>query len=311
MPSPNIRFGLQASPDRGPGAWRDLAQRAEAAGFETLFVADHPGTTAAPAAALAAAGAVTSTLRLGTYVANAGVRDPLALARDAASVDVLSGGRFTLGLGAGHTPAEWTMAGLPYPSPTERAGRLEETVDVVTRLLAGEVVTHHGAYLDLDGAELLAPRPVQEPIPLLVGGNGARVLRLGARRAAIVSLSGAGRTLADGHSHEVDWSAAAITERVGIVRDASPPAGPPVIDALVQWMEITTDRRAVAETVARHAAGANAADVLLAPYVLVGTAAQLVDEIHGHYERWGFSSYVVRAPAIDAAATIIDRLRTA
>ena len=116
MPFPTIRFGLQAGVDRDPRAWLDLAKRAEDSGFDALYVGDHPGVTASPFAALAAAASVTTTLKVGTYVLNAGVRDPLAIASDAATVDVLSGGRFVLGLGAGHTPAEWTMTGRVFPA---------------------------------------------------------------------------------------------------------------------------------------------------------------------------------------------------
>ena len=159
--------------------WLDLAQKAEDSGFDALYVADHLGVTASPFAALAAAAGVTSTLKLGTYVLNVGIRYPLAIASDAATIDVLSNGRFILGLGAGHTPAEWAMTGRDYPSAAARVGRLVETVDVVTKLLAGEVVTHHGRYVHVDDAFLLTPRPVQDPIPLLIGGNGAQVLRLG------------------------------------------------------------------------------------------------------------------------------------
>ena len=162
---------------RAPGS--DLAKKAEDSGFDTLYVADHLGATASPFAALTAAALATSTLRIGTYVLNVGIRDPLAIASDAATLDVLSNGRFVLGLGAGHTPAEWTMTGREYPTAADRVGRLVETVEVVTKLLRGEVVTHHGRYVHVDDAYLLAPRPVQPTIPLLIGGNGARVLRLG------------------------------------------------------------------------------------------------------------------------------------
>lgn len=310
MPFPPIRFGLQAGLDTDRRAWLDLARRAEDAGFDALYVADHLGVTASPFAALAAAAGVTSTLKLGTYVLNVGVRDPLSIASDAATVDVISSGRFVLGFGAGHTPAEWSMTGRDYPTAAERVGRLVETVDVVTRLLAGEVVTHHGRYLHVDDAFLLTPRPVQEAIPLLIGGNGAQVLRLGARCADIVSMSGTGRTLADGHSHEVDWSGAAIDERVAIVRGESP-SQQPVLDALVQHLAITEHRDATAARVAERGAGATAADVLGAPYVLVGTLDQLVDEIARHHERWGFTSYVVRAGVIDDTAALIDHLRSA
>jgi probable F420-dependent oxidoreductase len=309
MAAPTIRFGLQAGLDSDPRAWLELARKAEAAGFETLYVADHPGATASPFAALAAAAGVTSTLELGTYVLNTGIRDPLSIASEAATVDVISGGRFVLGLGAGHTPAEWAMTGRDYPSAAARVGRLEETVDVVTKLLAGEVVTHHGAHIRVDDAYLLTPRPTQARIPLLIGGNGAQVLRLGGRFADIVSLTGTGRTLADGHTHEVDWSAAGISERVEMVRTAAPVSSPPVLDALVQHLAITRDRAAAAELVVPHVPGASAADVLGAPYVLLGTLDEIAAEISEHYERWGFTSYVVRPPAFDAAAALIDHFR--
>lgn len=121
MSTPSIRFGARADATSDAKAWQELARKVESLGFDALYVADHPGVTASPFAALASAAAVTSTLRLGTYVCNAGVRDPVAL--------------------------------------------------------AGEVVTFDGEYVATDEAFLLAPRPVQSMIPLLVGGNGTQLLR--------------------------------------------------------------------------------------------------------------------------------------
>ena len=145
---------------------------------------------------------------------------------------------------------------------------------------------------------------------MLIGGNGARLLRLAGRCADIVSLTGTGRTLADGHHHEVDWTDAAIGAAVAIVQDAASQRTRPVIDALVQHAALTDDRDAVAERVARVVPGAGAAEVLGAPFVLIGNVDQLADEIAMHHDRWGFTSYVVRADAIDAAAALIERLRS-
>jgi alkanesulfonate monooxygenase SsuD/methylene tetrahydromethanopterin reductase-like flavin-dependent oxidoreductase (luciferase family) len=172
-------------------------------------------------------------------------------------------------------------------------------------------VTHHGRYLHVDDAFLLVPRPVQSTIPLLIGGGGARVLRLGGRHADIVGLTGMGRTLEDGHRHEVDWSDGAIDRSVAQVRDASPDQQVPVLDALVQHVGITEHRVKAAERVASHVPGASAAHILGAPYTLVGTLDQLADEVRQHQARWGFTSYVVRTDAIDAVAALIDRLRRA
>ena len=181
---------------------------------------------------------------------------------------------------------------------------------MVTRLLAGEVVTHHGAHIQVDDAYLLTPRPVQEKIPLLIGGNGERVVRLGGRVADIVSLTGTGRTLADGHRHEVDWSDAGISARVEMVRGAalrrrsqSQSESRPALDALVQHLAITRDRAAAAEQVApARSRSERAANVSGSPYVLLGTLDEMAAEIAQHYERWGFTSYVRAASGVRRAA---------
>jgi probable F420-dependent oxidoreductase len=305
-----IRFGLQADAPSGQSAWLDSARRAEALGFDALYLGDHAGVVASPFTALSAAAAVTSTLRLGTYVCNCGVRDPLPLATDVATLDVVSDGRSVLGLGAGHNPAEWTMSGRTYPTARARVARLIEVADAVTALLHGDVVTMHGEHVSLEDARLLAPRPVQPKIPVLIGGNGTALLRYAARAADIVGLSGLTTTLADGHRHAVDWRPAAIDDRVRLVGEhAADP--PPSLDALVQHVEITDDREAAAERVAGQIAGCSPADVLAAPYVLIGSVSQIEEELAAHRERWGISSYVVREAARDAIAALIERARAA
>src|SRR5690349_23932323 len=129
-------FSLQAQPTDAAD-WLDLARRAEAAGFTALTVADHPGTCAAPFVALAAAAAVTSTIRLGSYVVNAGIREPILIAADVATLDVVSGGRAILGIGAGHTPAEWAAVGRVRPGVRERVDRCIAVAETTMRMLAG------------------------------------------------------------------------------------------------------------------------------------------------------------------------------
>jgi hypothetical protein len=146
---------------------------------------------------------------------------------------------------------------------------------------------------------------------LLIGGNGTQVLRLGARCADIVSLSGLGRTLEDGHRHEAQWSEAAITERVGVVRNASRAPTRPILDALVQYARITDDRDTAAERLAQFVPGPTPVEILGAPYALLGTLEELAAEILQHHETWGFTSYVVRESVLDDAAALIDCLRSA
>jgi hypothetical protein len=155
---------------------------------------------------------------------------------------------------------------------------------------------------------LLVPRPVQSKVPLLVGGNGKQLIRHSASHADIVSLTGLGRTLEDGHHHAAEWSPESIDERVELVRRAVGDREV-VLDALVQHVEITDDSAGAAERVARAVPGLTPADVLAAPYALVGTADQLIDELDRHRERWGFTSYVVRVDAIDVVAPLMELLR--
>jgi len=124
--------------------WVELAKATDHSGFDCLYVADHLGSSATPFAALAAAAVVTDTVRPGTCVLNAGLREPLSLAAELATLDALSSGRTVFGVGAGHTPAEWTMLGLEYPQAGERVDRLIELVSAVRLLLTGEPVTTRG-----------------------------------------------------------------------------------------------------------------------------------------------------------------------
>jgi probable F420-dependent oxidoreductase len=298
-----IRFGVQAGLTSDARAWLDLARKVEDRGFHALYVADHPGSTGAPFPLLAAAGAVTERLRLGTYVVNCGVRDPVQLASDSATVDALSDGRLILGLGAGHTPGEWTMSGNEYPVARHRVSRLEEMLTVLPSLLAGEIVHFHGEHLLLEDAQIAEPRRVQARVPLLVGGNGRRVLDLAARHADIVSVTGLVRTLADGHTHEVDWRKSSIDAQITRLRARA--AANLVVDALVQVVAITDDREAVAENLARRIAGLHPEDVLAAPFALVGTHEQIRRDLEEYERRWNITSYVVRSSAIDDTQPLV------
>jgi probable F420-dependent oxidoreductase len=295
-------FALQAQPTDAAD-WLDLARRAEAAGFDTLHAADHPGSCASPFVALAAAAAVTTRLRLGSYVSNGAVREPILLAADVATLDVVSGGRAELGLGAGHTPAEWDAVGLSRPDVSGRVARCIAVAEATMALLAGEKVTVSTPELTMFGAELEKPRPVQERIPLTIGTANSRLLRWAGEHADIVGLTGFGRTLADGHRHEARWRLADIDAQVQLARDG----GDATLEALVQQVEITDDAgAALAENAGEL--GMSETELQAVPFVLVGTADEIVAAVRSHRERWGITRYVVRRPAMDALAPLLPRL---
>lgn len=301
-----MRVSVQAQP-KDRASWLELARRVEREGFDGLYIGDHPWETAAPVVALAAAAAVTDRIRVGTCVANAGVWEPLDLADEIATLDLVSGGRAVLGVGAGHTPKEWTSTGRPYPSAGERVDRMIELVDAVRALLAGEALSKQGKYFNLVDAVIANSPPTQEPIPLLIGGNGERVLRYGAETADTIGVAGLARTLPDGHRHEVDWSPSGINRIFEIIESAAARTGRgPEVDALVQHVQITDDAEAAATALLPHVAGASVEDLLSAPFVWIGTANEIAGQLEAHRRHRGISRYTVREPAIDDVRQILD-----
>ena len=289
--------------------WVQLAEAVDRSVFDSLYVADHPGSTAAPFVALAAAATVTHRVRLGTCVLNAGLWDPMTLAAELVTLDVLSGGRAVFGVGAGHTPMEWEMVGLDFPHAGRRVDRLIELVDAVRRLLAGDSVTVSGAHFGLREAILRKPGPAQGSIPLMVGGNGTRVLSFAAEQADIVGVTGLGKTLSDGHSHEADWSPAALDRSFAVVDSAAKRVGRhPDIEALVQHVEITDDPQRVADGLAELVPGASAADLLGTPFMWIGTPELIAAKVRESEQRWGINRYVIRGNAIEAAGPVLDLL---
>ena len=308
----SVDFALQAQPESAE-QWMSLAFEADGAGFGALVVPDHPGSTVSPFVALAAAASVTSRISLGTAVLNCGVRDPIDVASDVATLELVSAGRALLGLGAGHTPFEWTSRGHAYPAPADRVQRLAEMLDTIPRLLGGETVTFQGKQITLDEASLQV-HP-ERSVPLLVGGSNRRLLQVSAERADVVELGGTGRTLPDGHYHEARWSDEATERLVDIVHYAAEGAGrQPILSAMVQSVAITDDAEgAVAATL--RAAGRrvpaealpSVEETLAAPYALVGTLNEIIDKLARLRDRWGFSRYTVRD--LGVATAIISALK--
>jgi probable F420-dependent oxidoreductase len=285
---PDITVSVQAEPADLP-SWLDLARRLESGGFRGLVMGDHPGSGASPWPALGAAAAVTRTLELGTCVVQAGVREPVHVAADAATLDLLAPDRVILGLGAGHTPREWADLGRERPAPARRAERLAQFTEAVADLLRGGAVRESR----LDGL------PVGGRVRLAVGGSHPLILKAGARHADVVGLSGAGRTLPDGHHHEAQWSAATLDRQVRLIEGEARHAGTqPAIEALVQVVRATEDRAAAAIDISARIPGASAQDVARTPFVLIGTYEEMAAQLKRQASELGITRYVIREPAV-------------
>lgn len=188
-----IRFGVETTPLPDWSPTRDFVQSVEGLGFDSLWIPDHPMATGnATWTTLAAMAQVTQTIRLGTLVSCVYYSNPVVLARSAADVDRLSGGRVVLGMGSGDMGFEFDQMGLTYPPVHERQATLEDALQIVRPLLRGETVTYQGQHFRANGATLQPP-PIQQPyVPLLVAGGGERTtLRFVARYADASNIGAA------------------------------------------------------------------------------------------------------------------------
>jgi probable F420-dependent oxidoreductase len=306
-PPQPFRFGLQVAGAPSRRAWQGEARHAEELGFDTVVVPDHVADgLLSPMSALATMADATERLKVGTLVLNNDFRHPALLAREAATIDLLTEGRLELGLGAGHAAPEYTEIGVGFDPPAVRVARLEEAARLLRSLFDGEEVTCDGEHYHLVAHQLF---PVRRP-RFLIGGNGDRVLKVAASQADIVGFTGLGPTRPDGNRHVTEWEPRQIDRKVAIVRAAASGRLATLdeieLNALVQHVEITTDRRTSAERIAARL-GTDPEVILGAPYMLIGTVEEIVEQLHRARDRWGFSYFVTRDA--DATAPIIEALR--
>lgn len=305
-----FRFGVTCGFGAEPRPWDELARRVERLGYSTLLVADHLVPLLSPIAAMSFAAAATSTLRVGTFVLNNDFRHPVVLAGEAATLDLLSGGRLELGLGAGHMQSEYDEAGIPFDSGSVRVDRLAESVAIVKGLLRGDRVHVEGRhYLVRD--HMVEPRPAQRPYPpLLIGGNGRRVLELAAREADIVGFVGF-RHVAGGRNVQLShFGPSGLRDRIQIVRAAAGDRFDQLeLNLLVQRVIVTDDRPAAAQALLDHAGVfGTVEDVLASPFLLLGTTEEIADQLQERREQFGISYVVVFEPSLDDMAPVVARL---
>ncbi len=306
-----FRFGVTVGRAGSRAQWVEKARKIEDLGYDVLTVPDHLTDLFAPMPAVLSAADATKHLRVGTNVLNNDLRHPVLVAREAATVDLLTDGRLQLGLGAGSLKSEYDQAGLGFDRGGTRVERLAEAVTIIKGLLEGEEVSFAGRHYRVTG-HTIAPLPVQRPHPpLLIGGNGPQLLTLAAREADIVGFSGInfrqGGTIPPDLS---GWRASTVDERVRLVREA---AGAEryarlELSALVQRVVVREDRRGAAGELTSRWTELTPDEILQSPYVLIGTVDQMVEDLLARRERWGFSYYAIFEPYLDTFAPIVARL---
>jgi probable F420-dependent oxidoreductase len=286
-----------------------LARQVEDAGFDAIYVPDHLGPRSiSPLVAVTAALTATTSLRGGTLVLNNGLRHPAAVARDAASISLLTDGRFELGLGAGYGDATAAAAGCELLGGPERVERLDEAAELIGRIWEGAPVDHHGRHYRVEQHECAFADEVPR-VPLLIGGNGRRTLEVAGRRADIVGFIGVSPGVEGGPVRPTALTHESLARQIEVVAAAADAhARRPRRSVLVQEVVVTDHRRRAAEVV-QEWLPAPVEDILDSPYFLIGSAQEITERVHRLREDFGISRITVFGSSLGAMSELLAHLR--
>lgn len=304
-----FRFGVQCGHSDDAAGWTALARKAEDLGYSTLTMGDHLDAQFAPTVGLMAAAAAAPGLRIGALTYANDYRHPVLLAKEAATLDVLSGGRLELGIGAGWMTTDYEQAGIPLDPAGVRIDRLAEALTVLKGLFADGPVDFAGEHYRLAGLEG-TPKPVQRPHPpILIGGGGKRILTLAAQQADIVGLNfnlHGGRIDA---SVGPDGTAEHTAEKIGWIRDAAGDRFDDLeLNAWVAAANYTDDPPGFADQLAPLFGAPDGPSLLSSPMTLIGNVDSLTEELNRRRDRWGYSYIVVPGDEARAFAPLVAAL---
>jgi probable F420-dependent oxidoreductase len=303
-----FRFGVQLSKAANGPAWRDRARKIEDLGYSTLFIPDHFGDQWGPAVALTVAAEATETLKVGSLVLDNDFRHPLVLAKECATLDLVSEGRLEVGIGAGWLRSDYHESGIEYDPAGTRVSRLEEGVQILKALWAGGPVSFDGEHYKITGASgTPAPHTAGGP-PIIIGGGSPRVLKLAVKYADIIGVN------PSLHRGQVDaetiagTSPAAYAERIGWIREAAGDRFASIeLQSLVFLAQIGRPQAVIAEEMA-GLVGYPPEEVAASSTVLIGTEDEIVETLQRRREELGFSYWVLHEAEIEPFAPVVARL---
>jgi probable F420-dependent oxidoreductase len=302
-PMPRLRGGGET--------WVSEVRRIESMGFDTVSVSEHVtrGWQLSPLVAMAYAAASTSRLRVLSLAVPNDLHHPALLAKEIATVDVLSGGRVALGIGAGWLEEDYAVLGIPFRNGRARVARLSEALEVIRRYFTTDSVDFVGEHYQVKHMEAL-PRCVQQPSPpILVGGGGTRMLDLAGRTADIVGLHARMENGAIDDEAIADLTAARLSEKVTRVRSAAASAGrpPPALQFSCYHVDVTDFSASQQRSSWTAHVEAHADSLRGSPAVLTGTALRCADQLREWRDRFGIT-YWNLGRSDGAAARIIEQL---
>lgn len=308
FPIKPFRFGVQLSAAASATEWVETARKVETLGYAVATMPDHFGGQLAPVPALQAVLDATTTLRAGALVFDNDYKHPAILAKELATMDVLSDGRVEIGLGAGWMISDYEQLGIPYDRPGVRIDRFVEGLAVIRGSMADGPFDFAGEHYTITGYDGL-PKPVQSPCPpVLIGGGGKRVLTIAARHADIVGVNGTLDAGVIGAEAIATMTAEAVESKVAIVAEA---AGDRIGDIEMNirtfFVSVTEDR---AGRIAAMAGMIGVTDDMLAasPFALIGSPAEIAEDLITRRAAHGFSYVIIGAEDLESFAPVVADL---
>ncbi len=302
-----FRFGVELTAPFPGMTWAESARKIESLGYSTLFVPDHFHQGLGPIAAMATAAAATSTLLVAPMVLACDFRHPAVLARELATIDVLSGGRLEVGLGAGYNPLDYQRSGIRHDLPGVRVDRLIEHTHVLRALFASAPVNFAGEHYqinDLDGT----PKPTRpHGPPFIIAGGGRRLLKFAAQHADIIGVNPSLPAAPDADTSP-DALGPAIDHKFDIIRHAAGHRFDSLeFTAWITVAAITDDANALRNGLAARFRS-TPGEACESPIVLVGSTGEITDQLHRRRERWGYSYTVIQAAQAQPFASLVQQL---
>ena len=307
-----FRFGLNALSSPSREEWRATARRIEDLGYSTLCVADHSWTSLAPLTSLMAAADATRELRLGSLVFGNDFRNPVMLAREAATIDLLSDGRLELGLGTGWERDDYERTGIALDPAGVRVSRFEEAIQIIKKLFGDEPINFTGSYYTISNLKPLLKSTQRPHPPILIGGGSRRMLSIAAREADIVSVNV--QTTAEGSLDLRSFTADATDQKMKLIRQAAGERFETLeLNILVLAIDITNNRQAAAQKLASEwdfdLEKISIPELLESPHFLFGSEEEIIEDLQRRRERYGISYFTIFGEEhIETFAPVVARL---
>ncbi|MEN8114751.1 MAG: TIGR03621 family F420-dependent LLM class oxidoreductase [Actinomycetota bacterium] len=310
MTERGFRFGLDIGENVGRDEFVALVRRAEASGFSVVTGPDHVGSRlAAVLPMLMAAAEVSPSIRVSPMVLANDFRHPVVLAKDAATIDILSEGRFELGIGTGWIKHQYEAAGVTYESARTRVDRFEEAIAVIKGCWSGEPFSFTGDHYQVKG--VTCPRPIQQPRPpILIAGAGPRMLKIAGREADIVSIAPLtpGSSTFERFGSDLATSGDRVAAQVDWIRQEARPRFDDIeLSVFAHHVTVTDDAD---QNVQEFAAQTQTTpdEVAQSPHVLIGSTPALVETLLDRRERYGLSYVVFGSDDLNAVEPIVSQL---